>query len=152
MITLTDPGPEISRGAQKRLKISLFSVSLFDRFGSSKWTPNCTKIEPQRLPRRSWSQVAAGSWFRSHFGALFGPPGTPKIVLSLWRGAIFANLASRAREPEIAPQMSPKSSLKRPPEAPECPKMSLQIGARISIKFQIKFWRFWSPKMAPKIA
>ena len=64
----------------------------------------------------------------------------------------FANLASRAREPEIAPQMKPKSGLKRPPEAPECPKMSLQIGARISIKFQLRFWRFWSPKMAPKIA
>ena len=65
---------------------------------------------------------------------------------------VFANLASRAQEPEISPQMSPKSSLKRPPEAPECPKMSLQIGARISIKFQLRFWRFWSPKTAPKIA
>ena len=138
-VTTPEPGSRISRGGQKRLKISLFSVSFFDRFGSSKWTPKCSKIEPQRPPRRSWSQVAAGSWFRSHFGLFLGPPGTPKIVLSLWRGAIFANFASRAREPEIAPQMVPKSSLKRPPEAPEWPEMSLQIGARILIKFQLRF-------------
>ena len=89
--------------------------------------------------RRSWSQVAAGSWFRSHFWSFLGPLGTPKIMLSLWRGAIFANFASRAREPEIAPQMVPKASLKRPPEAPEWPEMSLQIGARILIKFQLRF-------------
>ena len=63
--------------------------------------------------------------------------GTPKIVLSLWRGAILANFASRAREPEIAPRMVPTSSLKRPPEAPAWPEMSLQIGARILIKFQL---------------
>ena len=72
-------------------------------------------------------------------------------MLSLWRGAIFANFASRAREPEIAPQMVPKSSLKRPPEAPEWPEMSLQIGARILIKFQLRIGRFWSSKMTPKI-
>ena len=138
-VTLPDPGLRISRAPQKRLKISLFSVPFFDRFGTSKWTPKCTKIEPQRPPRRSWSQVAAGSWFRSHFWSFLGPLGTPKIMLSLWRGAIFANFASRAREPEIAPQMVPKSSLKRPPEAPEWPEMSLQIGARILIKFQLRF-------------
>ena len=62
-----------------------------------------------------------------------------KIVLSLWRGAIFDTFASRAREAEIASQMVPKSSLKRPPEAPEWPKMSLQIGARILINFQLRF-------------
>ena len=129
----------------------MFSVSFFDRFGASKWIPKCTKIEPQRPPRRSWSQVAAGSWFRSHFWSFLGPLGTPKIMLSLWRGAIFANFASRAREPEIAPQMVPKSSLKRPPEAPEWPEMSLQIGARILIKFQLRIRRFWSSKMTPKI-
>ena len=139
MITLPESGPEISRGSRKSLKISLFSVSFFDRFGTSKWTPKCPKIEPQRPPRRSWSQVAAGSWFRNHFWSFLGPLGTPKIMLSLWRGAIFANFASRAREPEIAPQMVPTSSLKRPPEAPEWPEMSLQIGARILIKFQLRF-------------
>ena len=138
-ITINISEPRISRGPKKRLKISLFSVSFFDRFGSSKWTPKCPKIEPQRPPRRSWSQVAAGSWFRSHFWSFLGPLGTPKIMLSLWRGAIFANFVSRAREPEIAPQMVPKSSLKRPPEAPEWPEMSLQIGARILIKFQLRF-------------
>ena len=126
-------------GAQKRLKINLFSVSFFDRFGTSKWNPKCSNIVPQRPPRRSWSQVAAGSWFRSHFWSFLGPLGTPKIMLSLWRGAIFANFASRARESEIAPQMVPKSSLKRPPEAPEWPEVSLQIGARILIKFQLRF-------------
>ena len=139
MVPSRIPARGFPEGAQKRLKISLFSVPFFDRFGTSKWTPKCTKIEPQRPPRRSWSQVAAGSWFRSHFWSFLGPLGTPKIMLSLWRGAIFANFASRAREPEIAPQMVPKSSLKRPPEAPEWPEMSLQIGARILIKFQLRF-------------
>ena len=90
------------------------------------------------------------------FGAILGPfldpPGPRKSCSRCGAVLFFANLASRAREPEIAPQMSPKSNLKRPPEAPECPNMSLQIGARISIKFQLRFWRFWSPKMAPNIA
>ena len=86
------------------------------------------------------------------WGPFLDPPGPRKSCSRCGAVLFFANLASRAREPEIAPQMSPKSSLKRPPEAPECPKMSLQIGARISIKFQLRFWRFWSPKMAPKIA
>ena len=139
MLPSRSPSLRFPGGGQKRLKISLFSVPFFDRFGTSKWTPKCTKIEPQRPPRRSWSQVAAGSWFRNHFWSFLGPLGTPKIMLSLWRGAIFANFASRAREPEIAPQMVPKSSLKRPPEAPEWPEMSLQIGARILIKFQLRF-------------
>ena len=85
------------------------------------------------------------------FLVLFGTLGTPKIVLSLWRGAIFVNFASRAREPETAPQMVPTSSLKRPPEAPEWPKTSLQIGARILIKFQVRFCRFWTSKMTTKI-
>ena len=56
--------PSDFQGPQKTFKISLFSVSFFDRFGSSKWTPKCTNIEPQRPPRRSWSQVAAGSLVR----------------------------------------------------------------------------------------
>ena len=63
-ITIKISDPRISRGPKKRLKISLFSVSFFDQFGSSKWTPKCTNIEPQRPPRRSWSQVAAGSLVR----------------------------------------------------------------------------------------
>ena len=85
----------------------------------------------------------------------WGPFWTPRDpenrALAVAR-CYFLLIWRHAREPEITPQMSPKSSLKRPPEAPECPKMSLQIGARISIKFQLRFWRFWSPKMAPKIA
>ena len=84
-------------------------------------------------PGCRWKLVSEPFW------SFLGPLGTPKIMLSLWRGAIFANFASRAREPEIAPQMIPKSSLKRPPEAPEWPEMSLQIGARILIKFQLRF-------------
>ena len=72
------------------------------------------------------------------FLVLLGPLGTPRIMLSLWRGAIFANFATRERKPEIAPLMVPKSSLKRTPEAPEWPEMSLQIGARILIKFQFR--------------
>ena len=116
MVTLTDPGLRISRGGQKRLKISLFSVSFFDRFGSSKWIPKCTNIELQRPPRRSWSQVAAGCYFGSHFGLIFGPPEPLKIVLSLWRGAIFRkNGMTRPgaqngapNDPQIEPQTTPR--------------------------------------------
>ena len=79
-----------------------------------------------------WKLVSEPFW------AFLGPPGTTKIVLSLWRGAIFANFASRAREPEIAPQMVPKSRLKRPLEAPEWPELSLQIGALILIKLKLR--------------
>ena len=77
------------------------------------------------------------------FGAMFGPfwdPSGPRKSCSRCGAVpIFANFASRAREPEIAPEMVPKSRLKRPPEAPELPKMSFQIGARILIKFQLRF-------------
>ena len=66
----------------------------------------------------SWSQVAAGSWFRIHVGLFLGPLGTPKIMLSLWRGAIFAHFASRAREPEIAPPNDPKIEPKTTPGGP----------------------------------
>ena len=98
-------------------------------------------------PGCRWKLVSEPFW-----GPFWDPPGPRKSCSRCGAVLFFANLASRAREPEIAPQMSPKSSLKRPPEAPECPKMSLQIGARISIKCQLRFLRFWSPKMAPKIA
>ena len=79
--------------------------------------PKSSQRRPQRPPRRSWSQVAIGSWFRSHFWSFLGPLGTPKIMLSLWRGAIFANCASRAREPEIAPN-GPKIEPKTTPGGP----------------------------------
>ena len=110
---------------------------------------------PTSSPRGPQDALGARLPLEVGFGAILGPfwdPfGTPKIMLSLWRGAIFANFASRAREPEIAPQMVPKSTLKRPPEAPEWPEMSLQIGARILIKSQLRIWRFWSSNMTPKI-
>ena len=111
---------------------------------------------PKSSPRGPQDALGARLPLEVGFGAIWGPfwdpPGPRKSCSRCGAVLFFANLASRAREPEIAPQMSPKSSLKRPPEAPECPKMSLQIGARISIKFQLRFLRFWSPKMAPKIA
>ena len=69
------------------------------------------QIEPQRR-----------SWFRIHFGPFGGPPGTPKILLSLWRGAICANFASRAREPEIAPPNGPKIEPKTTPGGPRMAK------------------------------
>ena len=81
--------------------------------------PKMLQNRAQRAPRRSWSQVAAGSWFRNHVGLCLGPPGTPKIVLSLWRSAIFCQFCVTRTGAEIAPQMAPESNLKRPPEAPE---------------------------------
>ena len=113
-VTVPEPGSRISKGPQKRLKISLFSVSFFDRFGSSKWTPKWSKIEPQRLPSRSWSQVVAGSWFRSHFGLFFDPPGTSKILLSLWRGANFRKNClwrpGAQHRPQNEPKIEPKTT------------------------------------------
>ena len=114
------------------------------------------KLHQNRAPEAPKTLLEPGCRRKLVSEPFWGPFWTPRDpenrALAVARCYFFANLASRAREPEIAPQMSPKSSLKRPPEAPECPKMSLQIGARISIKFQLRFWRFWSPKMAPKIA
>ena len=114
------------------------------------------KLHQNRAPEAPKTLLEPGCRRKLVSEPFWGPFWTPRDpenrALAVARCYFFANLASRAREPEIAPQMNPKSSLKRPPEAPECPKMSLQIGARISIKFQLRFWRFWSPKMAPKIA
>ena len=113
-ITFPEPGATNSWPLQKRLKISVFSVSFFDQFRNSKWTPTWSKIEPQRLPSRSWSQVVAGSWFRSHFGIFVEPPGTSKIVLSLWRGATFrTNCLWRPgaqHRPQNEPKIKPKST------------------------------------------
>ena len=74
------------------------------------------KIEPGRLPRRSWSQVAAGCYLGTHFGLIFGPPEPLKIVLSLWYGAIFAKhgmtrpgAPNRTQnDPKIEPQTTPR--------------------------------------------
>ena len=87
------------------------------------------KIEPGRLPRRSWSQVGAGCYFGTHFGLIFGSPKPLKIVLSLWRGATFTKIAYGAREPKIDPKMSPKSSPKAPPEASTRLNLSIPDGA-----------------------
>ncbi len=56
------------------------------------------------------------------FWALFGPPGTPKIVLSLWRGAIFLLIWRHApgspKSPPNEPQIEPKTT----PRGPRMPK------------------------------
>ena len=106
---------------------------------------------PQDAPRRPWSQVAARSWFRSHFGIFLKLLKALKIVLPCWRGANFAKIAPRAREPQIDPKTTPKSSPKPPPEASKRLKLSIQDGASFLSKFQLKFERFWDPKLAPKI-
>ena len=97
--------------------------------------------------RRSWSQVAVGSWFRSHLGFLFGSPGPRKSCSRLGAVLIFAKIADGAREPKIDPKMSPKSSPKPPPEASTWLKLSLQGGASFLSKCQLKFERCWDPKM-----
>ena len=74
------------------------------------------KIEPGRLPRRSCSQVAAGWYFGIHFGLIFGPPESLKIMLSLWRGAIFRKSGmtrpgaqnGAQNDPQIEPQTTPR--------------------------------------------
>ena len=74
--------------AKKSLQISACFWDRFgNRFGTPKWSQNGSKIDPERLPRRSWSQVAAGSCFLTCFGLVFGPPGTSRIELSPRRRA-----------------------------------------------------------------
>ena len=161
----------------------MFSVSFFDRFGSSKWTPKCPKIEPQAPPENAqesacfWhdsffdridapsglqnapkssprgSQDALGARLplEAGFGAILGsfltPPEPRKSCSRLGAVLIFTKIAYGAREPKIDPTSSPKP----PPEASKRLKLSTQDGASFLSKFQLKFERFWDPKMAPKI-
>ena len=89
------------------------------------------------------------------FGAILGsfltPPEPRKSCSRLGAVLIFAKIAYGAREPKIDPKTSPKSSPKPPPEASKRLKLSIQDGASFLSKFQLKFERFWDPKMAPKI-
>ena len=89
------------------------------------------------------------------FGPVLGPfldPPEPRKSCAR-RGALLipATIADGAREPKIDLNMSPKSSPKPPPEASKRLKLSIQDGASCLSKFQLKFERFWDPKMAPKI-
>ena len=101
------------------------------------------KMAQNRAPEAPKTLLEPGCRWKLVSEPFWGPFWTPRDpenrALAVARCYFFANFASRAREPEIVPQMAPKSSLKRPPEAPEWPKMSLQIGARILIKFQLRF-------------
>ena len=108
------------------------------------------------VPRRSWSQVAAGSYFWTHVGLIFGPPEPLKIVLSLWRGAIFGkNGMTRPgaqngahNDPKIEPQTTPRD---------------LQIAKKITPNrrfifgpISAPFWTIWGvqndPQKHPKTA
>ena len=84
---------------------------------------------PTSSPRGPQDALGARLPLEVGFGAILGPfwdPfGTPKIMLSLWRGAIFANFASRAREPEIAP---PNGSKIEPKTTPGGPRMARNVA------------------------
>ena len=114
------------------------------------------KIEPGRLPRRSWSQVAAGCYFGSHFGLILGPPEPLKIVLSLWRGATFSkNGMTRPgaqngaqNDPQIEPQTTPRGLQ----IAKKIPPNRRLIFGQISAPF-LTIWGVQDdPKKHPKTA
>ena len=89
------------------------------------------------------------------FGAILGsfltPPEPRKSCSRCGAVPIFAKITNGTREPKIDPKMVPKWSPKPPPEASKRLKLSIQDGASFLSKFQLKFERFWDPKMAPKI-
>ena len=78
------------------------------------------------------------------------PPEPRKSCSRLGAVLIFAKIAYGAREPKIDPKTNPKSSPKPPPEASKRLKLSIQGGASFLSKFQLKFERFWDPKMTPQ--
>ena len=81
------------------------------------------KLHQNRTPEAPKTPLEPGCRRKLVSESFWGPFWTPRDpenrALAVARCYSFANLASRAREPEIAPQMVPKPSLKRPPEAPE---------------------------------
>ena len=54
-----------------------------------KLSQNHSKIDPTSFQNGTLARESIFTHFSSHFGSLFGPPEPLKIVLSLWRGAIF---------------------------------------------------------------
>ena len=65
---------------------------------------------PTSSPRGPQDALGARLPLEVGFGAIFGPFWDPSGPRKSWRGAIFANFASRAREPEIAPKIAPKTT------------------------------------------
>ena len=113
------------------------------------------KHDPKSSPRGSQDALGARLPLEAISGAILAsfltPPEPRKSCSRLGAVLIVAKIAYGAREPKIDPKTSPKSSLKPPPEASKRLKLSIQDGASFLSKFQLKFQRFWDPKMAPKI-
>ena len=99
------------------------------------------KMPPKSSPRGSQDALGARLPLEAVSGTILASFLTPPEQKN----------AYGAREPKIDPKMSPKSSPKPPPEASKRLKLSIQDGASFLSKFQLKFKRFWDPKMAPKI-
>ena len=118
--------------------------------GAQNGPPNGPKSSPRG------SQVALGARLslEAGFGAILGsfltPPEPRKSCYRCGAVLIFAKIAYGAREPKIDPKMNSKSNPKASPEASTRLNLSIQDGA-FSIKFHLKFVRFWDPKMVPKI-
>ena len=81
--------PSDFQGPPKTFKTSLFSVSFLIDLGAQNGSQNA----PTSSPRGPQDALGARLLLEVGFGAIlvpfWDPPGTPKIVLSLWRGAIL---------------------------------------------------------------
>ena len=128
---------------------SNFSL-LLGRFWGPKWSSKCSQIEPESLPRRSWSTPPAAHCFRTRFSCFFEPLGPLKSMLPCRREHVFQKICFSGLGQKKVPKMSPTTTPKRAQEASRWTKMASQTAAEISTKFRLHFGRFWEPKWAPK--
>ena len=108
------------------------------------------KIEPGRFPRRSYSQVAAGCYFGIHFGLIFEPPEPLKIMLSLWRGAIFRKNGMTRPGAQNGAQNDPNRAPNDPQRLSNSPKDNSKSALGYWSNFSSILDDFGGSKMTPK--
>ena len=94
--------------------------------------------------------------FGTHFGLIFGPPEPLKIVLSLWRGAIFSKNGMTRPGAQNGAQNDPQIDPKTTPRGPQIAKNIPPNGRLMFGQISAPFWTIWGvlndPKKHPKIA
>ena len=108
------------------------------------------KIEPQRPRRRSWSQIAAGSCFRSHFELFLSPPEPRKSCSRCSGSKIFRNQASRLGSSKSKPTWAQNRTPNDPQRPQDGPKNEFESMFKFKAKLKLKFNDSGTPRWAQK--
>ena len=129
-------------GPQNHSKFASNFSLLSGRFWGPKWSPKCSQIYPESLPRRSWSTPPAAHYFRTRFSWFVEPLGPLKIMLPCRREHVFQKICFSGCGSKKDPKMSPKSTPKAPQRPPEEIKIRLKSLQVFPSKSGFNFGQF----------